>query len=205
MTSASDRDRPARIGVFGGTFDPIHVGHLLIAQDVHEALALDTTLFVPAGTPPHRPDGARLGADARLRLVESAVADDARFLVFDGEVLRPGPSYTVDTLESLHASRPDAELFLLMGRDQYEVFDRWHRPSRILELATLVVVERGGGGSGAELATDGGAPHVSVETRRIDVSSTEVRRRLGQGSSVRYLVTEAVRRIIEDNDWYKSG
>jgi len=197
--------------VFGGTFDPIHLGHLMVAGDVHEALGLDKTIFVPVGVPPHRPNGTVLEAEHRLRLVEVAVAGDERFTAWDGEVRRSGPSYTVDTLEELRAEHGGHDLFLTIGADQHAVFSTWHRPERILELATVVVVERDGLGiaaseNGDRQSEEGlSAPHRVVQARRVDVSATEVRERLSAGRPIRNLVPESVRRIIEENNWYKGG
>ena len=182
----------------------------MVAGDVHEALALDRTIFVPAGTPPHRPAGTVLEAEGRLALVEAAISGDERFEVWDEEVRRSGPSYTVDTLESLSESHLESDLFLTIGADQHAVFSTWHRPERILELATVVVVERDGVASEEERSGQPGPPasslaHRRVQARRVDVSATEVRGRLGAGRSIRYLVPESVRRIIEENNWYISG
>jgi len=185
----------------------------MVAGDVHEALRLDRTLFVPAGVPPHRPSGTVLEAEKRLKLVDAALSGDERFEVWDGEVRRSGPSYTVDTLEALQDVHRGSDLFLTIGADQHAVFETWHRTERILELATVVVVERDGlRGAGHEdgdpvrQESQSGLPtHRYVHARRVDVSATEVRERLGAGRSIRYLVPESVRRIIEVNNWYISG
>jgi nicotinate-nucleotide adenylyltransferase len=189
-----------RIAVFGGTFDPLHIGHLCVAQDVYEALDLDRVVFVPAGAPPHRPDGAYSPGEVRLQMVRSAIEGDERFLACDLEVRRPGTSYTVDTLRQLQGeSEPDA-LFLIVGADQFRAFEGWKDPMGILELADLVVVSRDGTDP-IPGAPD--VPHRHVPIVRVDVSSTSVRSRRRSGRSIRYLVPDGVRRIIERERLYQ--
>lgn len=132
-----------RLGVFGGTFDPIHNGHLAVAAEVCEALDLDRVIFVPAGDPPHRSTPV-LAARHRLELVRRAIADDPRFELSDLEIRRPGRSYTIDTLEALALARPESEFFLIFGLDAFLTFDSWRDPERIMQRAHLVVVSRPG-------------------------------------------------------------
>lgn len=182
------------LGVLGGTFDPPHVGHLVVAQDVHEALELDRLLVVPAPRPPHREPV--LPAGVRLELVRRCFEGDDRIEVSDLEFRRPGPSYTVDTLEQLRRERSPERLWCVIGADQLEALDRWRAPGRILELARLAVMSRGG-----ELPRpDRVDPDVAFEpvrVTRIELSSTLVRERLEAGLPVRYLVPEAVREPLE--------
>lgn len=183
------------IGVFGGSFDPPHVGHLAVAQDALEALGLDQVYFVPARVSPFKAQLDASPPSERVSMLEAAVAGHPRFRIWRGELDRPGPSYTVDTLEELRAEQPDASLTLLIGVDQWESFADWKDPERILQLARVAVMERAGipsAGIGPSW------PHVTVPVRRIDVSSTEVRERAERGQSIRYLVPESVRaRILE--------
>lgn len=193
------RTPDVNIGVFGGTFDPPHVGHLVVAQDALEALGLDAILFVPARVSPFKTESESTPAAVRLAMLEAAVADHPAFRIWDGELRRSGPSYTVDTLESLRVQYPDASLTLLMGVDQWRSFDGWKDPKRILELARVGVMERVG------VPAEGQGPpwpHVAVPVRRIDVSSTEVRERVGGGRSIRYLVPESVRARIQESRLY---
>lgn len=132
-----------RVGVFGGTFDPIHTGHLAIATEVCAALDLDRVLFVPAGEPPHR-DRPVLDGRHRLELIRRAIAHEPRFEVSDIEIRRRGRSYTVETLESLTRTRPESEFYLIFGLDAFLAFESWRRPERIMALAHLVVVSRPG-------------------------------------------------------------
>ena len=181
-----------RIGVFGGAFDPPHIGHLVVAQDVIEALGLDLLLIVPSARPPHR--DAVLDAEQRLALVRTVFDDDPRIEVSDIELRRPGPSWTVDTLEEIRRRWKPDELVLVIGADQYRSFDSWRDPLRILELAELAVMPRDG-----ELPrVDPRYPFVAAPVTRVDVSSTRVRDRLSTGRSVRYLVPGSIRERLEE-------
>jgi nicotinate-nucleotide adenylyltransferase len=167
-----------RIGVLGGTFDPPHVGHLIVASDVCAALALDRLLFIPAAAPPHKRGRVRASPALRLEMVRAATADDPRFEVDDLELRREGESYSADTLRQLREREPDV----------------------VARLATLVVVSRAGeeGGLGGEVAF----PVRPVQVTRIDLSATEIRRRVRDGEPIRYLVPDSVREIIEREGLY---
>ena len=202
----SDGAAPAqRIAMFGGTFDPPHVGHLAVAQDVHEALGLDRVLFIPAARPPHKVDAGITDAEVRFRMVEAAVGNDPRFGVSELELEREGPSYTVDTLRALRDQDPNGQLFLLLGADQWADFGSWREPATILKLATPILMGRNGDGPGE--VDPGLPPEVSpslrhVRVTRMDLSSTELRRRVREGRPIRYLVPDEVRRIIESEKLY---
>jgi nicotinate-nucleotide adenylyltransferase len=191
-----------KIGVFGGTFDPPHIGHLLLAADARDALQLDRLVFVPAGTQPfksHAPPVAS-GQD-RLEMVRLAVADDANYVVDDAEISRAGLSYTVDTLEHLSGRYTGARLFLLLGEDALSGFQKWRNPQRIRELASLAVMKRAG--AAGEATKDIGEGVVTVSSRRIDVSSTEIRDRLRQGKTIKGFVPEGVERFIDARGLYR--
>ncbi len=179
-----------RIGLLGGTFDPPHVGHLVVAQDVLELLKLDRLLVVPAARPPHRE--AVLDASTRFDLVRDAFGGDPRIEVSDVELHRAGPSWTVDTVEWVHERMAPSTLYLIIGADQLGVFGNWRDPARILELARLAVMTR----PGEDLA-DTDVPYERVDVTRVDLSSTRIRRRLAAGQSVRYMVPERLRERIE--------
>jgi nicotinate-nucleotide adenylyltransferase len=181
-----------RIGVFGGAFDPPHIGHLVVAQDVIESLELDLLLIVPSARPPHR--DAVLGAEQRLAMVQTVFDDDPRIEVSDIELRRPGPSWTVHTLEEIQAELEPDELVLVIGADQYRSFDSWRDPGRIVELAELAVMPR----DGEYPRVDPGYPFTAVPVTRVDVSSTRVRDRLSTGRSVRYLVPGSIRERLEE-------
>lgn len=197
-----------RIGIFGGTFDPPHVGHVSVARDVADRLDLEEVVWVPAGHPPHKPHGAVAPAPLRLAMTRAAAAADPRFRVSDVEVERAGPSYTVDTLRRLGAGgagdvgdgAAEPELVLILGVDQFRSLETWKSPDEIRRLATLAVMDRGGESVGAA-----DAPEVlRVPVGRVDVSSTEIRDRLARGEDVAELVPERVLRVIRDERLYRS-
>ena len=178
-----------RIGIFGGTFDPPHVGHLIAAQDVLQSIPLDKVLFIPALVPPHKQRRPVSAADVRLRMIRAATHGDARFEVSDVELKRTGPSYTADTLRQLHGRD---ELFLLIGVDQVREFSTWREPHEIQRLAQLVMMTR----SGIEEPPESGIVQRTVSVTRIDISSTLIRQRVAAGRPIRYLVPSAVEEII---------
>jgi nicotinate-nucleotide adenylyltransferase len=190
-----------RVGIFGGTFDPFHMGHLVVAQDVAEVLELDRMIFVPAGVPPHKQVGEVSPAPLRWAMVRAGIGDDPRFGASDLELRRPGPSYTVDTLRQLREERVGRELFFLMGSDQLAEFHRWREPEEVGRLATLVVMAREGDDPTVSNARVEVVPMV-VPVTRIDLSATRVRNRVREGRSIRYLVPDPVRRIILDERLY---
>ncbi|HEX9085450.1 MAG TPA: nicotinate-nucleotide adenylyltransferase [Gemmatimonadaceae bacterium] len=191
-----------RIGVFGGTFDPPHVGHLLMATDAREALKLDRLIFVPAGAQPFKIDTPPVASGQdRLEMVRLAIADDANYMVDDAEINRKGLSFTVDTLEHLKERNPAAQLFLLLGEDVLAGFEQWRNPARIRELATLAAVRRiAAPGSPVDPITAG---VLTVSARRVDVSSTEIRERRRAGKSIKGFVPESVERFIDVRGLYR--
>jgi nicotinate-nucleotide adenylyltransferase len=188
-----------RIGIFGGTFDPPHHGHLIAAADAFHALELDRLLLVPASVPPHKPATGRTSAALRLEMLRAAVAGDRRFEVDDLELRREGPSYTVDTLRELTQRFEGCELFLLIGADMARDLHTWREPAEIARLARLTVLAR----AGDQPQPAGGLAALSVPVTRVDISATEVRRRVAAGEPVRYLVPDAVKQIIEREGLYR--
>ncbi|HEX9108742.1 MAG TPA: nicotinate-nucleotide adenylyltransferase [Longimicrobiales bacterium] len=190
-----------KLGIFGGTFDPPHVGHLLVAQDAWSALGLDRVLFVPAASPPHKQGRAHTPAPLRLEMLEAALAGDERFQACDVELRRSGPSYTVDTLRQLGREHPGAQLFLLIGADQAREFLSWKSPEEIASLATVVALSREGA---AADASAGGldARLRALPVTRIDISATEIRRRVAEERPIRYLVPAGVEAIIRREQLY---
>jgi len=195
-----------RIGLLGGSFDPPHNGHLLAAGDVHDALGLDRVVWIPAAVQPLKGSTVTATPDQRLMMVRHLVADDARFEVSALEIQRGGLSFTVDTLALLSAEWPGVELFWLMGADAVETFGKWREPERIVKLATLVVMERSGGegvmNESLDLTTLPGMPR-RLLTRRIDISSTEIRERVRKGKSLRGFVPDAVATYIATERLYR--
>lgn len=188
-----------RLGVVGGTFDPIHNGHIAAAEAAIECAELDEVVFVPTGTPPHRPPTVA-SAEQRLEMTRLATADDSRFAVSDVEVNRSGPSYTVDTLLALRNANPHAELFLILGWDAAALFRSWHRPAEVIALAPIVVVTRPGRKRPAadDLKAAGLEPGrvVLCERPTPDVSASQIREAVKEGRSVSDLVPAAVARYI---------
>ena len=187
-----------KIGIFGGTFDPPHVGHLIVAQDAALALGLDRILFIPAARPPHKSHAELTPAGLRAEMLALAIEGDPRFAMDRRELERTGASYTVDTLRELVREGPQTRWTLLIGADQYREFDTWRDPQEIRRLAQLAVLMRGGTDSGAD--TSGG--DLALEVTRIDVSATAVRERVRAGLPIRYLVPRAVEEFIFEKKLY---
>ena len=184
------------LGVFGGSFNPPHVGHFLIASDAFEALGLDKLLIVPAAANPLKGEPPAAGVLERLRMAEMTFAADPRFEVSSMEIDRGGLSYTVDTLEALAEKYVGAELVLLLGMDAIRTMEKWKRPERIRELARLAVLTRGGETAPLPRGVE------AVTTRRIDVSSTEIRARVAAGLSIHGFVFDSVENFISASKLY---
>ena len=213
----SDEPEPARrIGILGGTFDPPHLGHLLIAETARVALGLESVLFVPAGEPWLKSGQRITPAAHRLRMVQIATADNPDFCVSDCEVRRRGASYTVDTLRELRGAYcPETELYFIVGSDVLDQFHRWKEPDAILELCRLAVIERPGGTPNS-LPIDGIAvlserfpdevasgAVVWVAGPRVDFSASELRRILAAGLSTRYQIPDVVAAYISEHGLYQ--
>jgi nicotinate-nucleotide adenylyltransferase len=199
-----------RVGVFGGTFDPPHLGHWLVAQDALEALSLDRLLFVPAAQQPLKGPGGASPAH-RLAMVKGMVGNDPRFGVESVEIDRAGLSFTIETLRTLRTQYPEAELHLLLGADAAMLFPKWREPEAILALARLVVLHRDGvEGQGltaalTQIARTGAGEPISLATRRIDVSSTEIRARLAAGQPIRGFVPDSVADYVAAHGLYRQA
>ena len=204
------------VGVFGGTFDPIHVAHLAVAQEAAEALGLERVVFIPAARPPHKPGRDITPGEHRLAMIELAIAGNDRFAVDRLELERPGPSYTVDTLETLRASQDAAgissDLVLVLSAEAFRGLMTWRAPRRILELARIVVAPRDGF---PDVGPDFLAEHLPdrpdladratfLDSPRLRLSANELRARVAAGRSVRYLVPDAVAAYIGDHGLYRN-
>lgn len=206
-----------RVGILGGTFDPIHYGHLVVAEQVREALSLDRVLFVPAARPPHKLDDVISPADHRVAMVELAIAGNPAFAVSRIELDRDGPSYTADTLSLLTAEadrrRIAREFYFILSAEMLETLCEWHDPERVLALAHLAVVPRPGTPLPSAAWLDANLPGgsasrgrvICVETVPLAHSSTDVRARAATGHSIRYLVPSAVDAYIRDHRLYLSN
>ena len=190
-----------RLGVLGGTFDPPHIGHLLAASDAFEAMALDRIAFVPAAVPPFKSRTVQATADQRLRMLELTIEGDGRFEVSRLELDRAGLSFTVDTLAAFASATPDLSLFLLIGEDLATQIASWRQADRIAELARIVVLVRGD--VSEESALEATLPMRRVPTRRVDVSSTEIRDRVRSGRPIHGFVTDAVASYIDAAGLYR--
>jgi nicotinate-nucleotide adenylyltransferase len=205
MPTAGTRER---IGVFGGTFDPPHSGHLRVAGDVADQLSLGRVLWIPARRSPFKRDEECSSPEVRLEMVRSAVMTDPRFEVDDRELRRPGLSWTVETLEELRSEHPEADLFLIVGADQFLQFARWRGAERIVRLARVAVMNRAG------ISARAGSPDViaavpglsdavlSVPVTDVDVSSTDVRAVVRAGGDPSGMVPEEVERVIRERGLY---
>lgn len=197
-----------RLGIYGGTFDPVHYGHLLAGEQCLEQCGLDEVWFVPASVPPHKPERSITSGVQRAEMLEIATAGHPRFRVSRLELDRSGPSYTVDTLTALRGESPGRELFLLIGTDSLADFVTWRSPQRILALATLVVVNRGRSTADLQgIRTRFGASAaervLQVEMPAVDLASTDIRRRVHSGRSVRYMVPRGVQAYIYQHGLYR--
>lgn len=206
------------IGLFGGTFDPIHYGHLRTAFELWQSLGLEEVRFMPTGSPPHR-DQTYAAAEHRVAMVRAAVAGQPAFVVDDREVRRSGVSYSVDTLTELRAEHPDRSLCLLLGMDAFLGLPNWHRWRELFDLAHIVVahrpgwkaptqgplgevmVDRGTGGIRDLHEKPAGRIYVRAVTQ-LEISSTELRQLIVAGQDPRYLVPEEVRRLIRETGCY---
>ncbi len=197
-----------RVGIYGGTFDPIHYGHLTLAEQCREQCRLDEVWFVPAAQPPHKQGAAISTGKFRSEMVEFAIAGHPAFRLSSIEIERPGPSFTVTTLEQLDFEDPARELLLLIGADSLQDFPHWKQPKRILELASVVAVNRGDRSlpdRSPVRAVCGDLADtriVSVNMPAIDLSSTDIRRWVAEGHSIRYLVPRAVEAYILQHGLY---
>jgi nicotinate-nucleotide adenylyltransferase len=199
-----------RVGVFGGTFDPVHFGHLILAEQCREQGRLDEVLFVPAPRPPHKAQPtARF--DQRAEMLALALAGNPAFRIDEIEKDREGPSYTVETLAEFRRRRPGDDFWLLVGGDTVSDLHLWFEPRRILEMAGLLVMDRPGfpTPNRDELAARVGLPAGAlrleiVEAPRIDIASRDLRRRAAEGRSLRYLLPRAVECYVHDRGLYQS-
>lgn len=199
-----------KYGILGGTFDPPHNGHLKIAAAARSALGLAQIVFIPAGQPPHKLDDPVSPAATRLAMLELALARHPDFVISRLELLRAGPSYTVDTLRELHQTLgDDAEIYFIMGMDSLQNFHTWHQPQEIVKLCKLAVLRRPG--FDVDLDTlEKQVPGVTASVVIIpgpefDISASEIRARVRRGESIRGLVPPAVAAFIKTNRPYKNG
>lgn len=199
-----------RLGIFGGTFDPVHYGHLLLAECCREACGLDRVWFVPAAVAPHKQGREHSPAEHRVAMLKLAIGGHEAFEVCTLEVDRGGVNYTFETLEAIHFDRPDDELFLLLGGDSLADLPTWREPKRILELATPIVVRRPGAPppEWSSLAGIASASRLSefaqyvVSMPQIGISASDLRQRVASGRSIRYQTPRAVEMYVRQHGLY---
>lgn len=199
-----------RIGIFGGSFDPVHLGHLWIAEAAREQLSLDEVRWIPAATSPLKPDGPVASDDHRLQMIRLAISGNPSFLLDDRELVRGEVSYTVDTIAEIQSEQSNDEFFLIIGSDSLASFDRWHQPKRLLELATLAVIQRGGDAEIDFAILNDFCDNERLQAIKksvvpmplIEVSSTDLRRRIADGKSIRYQTPAAVEAFVRSEKPY---
>lgn len=205
-----------RIGIYGGSFDPVHLGHLWVAEHCREQLPLDRVIFVPAATSPLKPAGPVADDASRLMMLQRALNDgvvDGSLQVDDRELRRGGTSYTIDTVQELAGQHPDAQWYLLVGSDAFASIQRWHRPAELLQQITPAVFLRGGDAAIDWRVLDGlVTPRRAAEIRccrvqvpMIEVSSSDIRRRVAQRRSIRFRVPAAVQALIDTHALYQAA
>ena len=201
-----------RIGLYGGSFDPVHYGHLWVAEEAREKLQLDQVRFIPTAVSPLKARPASASDRQRIEMLELALGGNENFVIDDRELKRGGVSYTVDTLREMANEFPDASLFLILGADSLNDLERWKDPSEICRLATLAVVTRGGTkppdwsvmARFAEPERVSQAREAAIETALIEISSRELRKRIGEGRSIRYRVPRGVELLIQNGSLYRT-
>ncbi len=201
-----------RLGVFGGTFDPVHYAHLLMAEQCREQRELDRVIFVPAAVPPHKSGHLLTPGLVRIEMLRLAISGHDKFAISTYEVDRGGVNYTVDTLRSLRETHPEADWFFLLGADMLHDLPNWREAAKVCELATIVAVRRAGVRQPdfdclANVVSPERIEHFrqqAVEMPAMELSSTEIRRRVRAGLSIRYMTPRAVEKYIETHGLYRS-
>jgi nicotinate-nucleotide adenylyltransferase len=197
-----------RVGILGGTFDPVHLGHLIIAEEARSCLVLHRMAFVPAGQPPHKLDRTITGTEQRLHMLREAIAGNPCFELSRVDIDRPGPCYSVDTVRLLQELwGADTEIHFLVGSDSLAEMPTWHHPERLIQLCRIVAVRRPGYEidlGALDRAIPGAAARIEMlDAPVLDISSTEIKLRVREGRSIRYLVPAPVERYIYEHGLYR--
>lgn len=196
-----------KLGILGGTFDPIHIGHLMIGECAYQEAGLDKVLIMPTGNPPHKNGSTITSFPIRRALTELAIEDNPHFEFSDLEIKRQGIIYTSDTLEILQNMHKDAELYFIMGEDSLDYFDKWHEPDRIVELARILVSVRSVNEDFVKKLQEMNAKYKNrftmLKTPFVDISSSDIRKRSSEGKTIRYMVKDKVAEYIEKEAIYK--
>jgi nicotinate-nucleotide adenylyltransferase len=186
-----------RIGILGGTFNPPHIGHLIIAEQVYEQLGLEKVLFMPDANPPHVDHKEAIAANHRKEMVQASIADNPHFELETCELKRGGISYTYDTIKQLLAKHPEYEIYFIIGGDMVAYLPKWHRIDELVKLVHFVGVKRAG------FSLESIYPIMWVDVPLIQISSTEIRQKVAQGQSIRYLVPDNVNQYIQKEGLYR--
>ncbi|MGF1579925.1 MAG: nicotinate-nucleotide adenylyltransferase [Gemmataceae bacterium] len=200
-----------RLGIFGGTFDPVHFGHLILAEQCREQAKLDSVFFVPAARPPHKLEDELTSFDKRVEMLTLAISGNPYFRIDESENTRSGPSYTVDTIKHFRTTYSDDELFLLVGADSFVDLPSWYKPEEILEMVEIVVANRPGWEilsrdqivSKLALSEDSRLRSRVITMPDIHIASRDIRQRIAEGRTVRYIIPRAVEAYIEDKRLYR--
>ena len=183
-----------KIAIYGGTFDPVHHAHLILAREAIETLGLDKVILVPAATSPLKKAAPVAKGEVRLEMLQAAIKGDPKFEVDECELLRPPPSYTIDTVEEIRRRECDVSIYCLIGEDNVQQLPRWHRFAELEKIVRVVVLDRSG---------QQPSHSYTLIRRRIDISATEIRRRVAKQESIRYLVPDSVAEIIQREKLYR--
>ena len=203
MKDPVNKNRPVRLALYGGAFDPVHCAHLQVARTALEQAQLDRVVFIPAAQSPLKAHAPLSDDAARLQMLRLALADDARFELDSYEIERGGLSYTIDTVRHFYECHEDAELFWIIGADQFEQLHRWRRIDELVEMVTFLVLER----PGADMGDSASVPHLRyqlVEAPLMSESSSEIRERCREGGSIEGLVPNAVQAFISEQELYRN-
>jgi len=196
------QDKKERLGILGGTFDPIHLGHLILAEELKEELGLHKVIFVPSANPPHKENPYISSAKDRLMMTKIAIQDNPNFLLSDLELKREGKSYTIDTLNEFKRLYPDSELFLLLGSDVLEEIQSWKEPDKIFEQVKVAMALRPGFDK-IDLENRFVKKSILIQINGLNISSTQIREKVKAGKSIRYLVLPGVEEFVQAKNLYK--
>ncbi len=210
-TWRNDMDIKRKVGIMGGTFDPIHMGHLILGEAAYRQLHLDTVFFMPAGNPPHkRYRPGRASDEQRVEMVKRAIASNPHFQLSMLEMNEDGYSYTYRTMEYLHDNHPDTKFYFIIGADSLEDFDKWREPARIVKVCSIVAATRNQTDQGFEELLERRrrefcSEFIKLDTPNLDISSHHIREMIQKKESVRYFIPDPVLEYIEENSIYSSG
>lgn len=201
-----------KVGILGGTFNPIHIGHLMIGEQAYSVCDLDTVLVMPSAKPPHKSDSNILDEKHRSKMVKLAISGNKHFEYSDFELTREGYIYTSDTLEILTNSHPDTKYYFILGEDSLMDIEKWYKPDTVLKLCTIAVIHRNNEQTDDELdnqikylQTKYNAVIIKLDMPRIDISSTDIRNRVQAHRTIKYMVPSDVENYIYQNDLYREG